>query len=124
MATTTTLSGKIHIGSDTDGTDIPIKTKLPPDKPGEFAFSYKADDITKAPKFNVGSFMTWAANQLGAGGTVDQLPDALKTFTLGVLTLDFSTKGNFDIKVELGKTESGNWNSVWKPISGLNFSIS
>jgi hypothetical protein len=127
MATLTNLSANLIIGDakdDTKNVSVPIKTAIPPATPGEFSFEYTAPDIKQAKKFEVGSFLVWASDQLGASGAVNDLPEALRTFALAVLHLQFSTKGPFQITVRLGKESGGQWDPTWTPIPTLKLSVS
>ena len=125
---TTTVSGTIVIGSATDAAKqikVPISTKLPPETAGQFAFSYKADDLDKATKIKVGDFFTWARAQLGLDTQTTDLPATLRDLSVAVLKLEFNTSGKFDIAVEIGTESGGKFDASWHPIPGLtSFAIS
>jgi hypothetical protein len=122
-STTAEISGKILIGSNPDKhIEIPISIQLPP-KEGEFRFSYEEPNVEMAEKIPVGEFITWTATQLGSNVKDDDLPESLRDLNIAVKKLQFSTKGDFDIKVEIGKDSSGKWDAKWTPIDGLGLSI-
>ena len=117
---TTVVSGTITIGT----TDIPISTPIPPKTAGVFEFDYKATDMAAATKISVTEFVVWAAAQIDPSITKASLPTSLQDLSVAVAKLSFSTKGNLNIKVEVGKDQTP-WNPTWQPIPGLDtFKIS
>jgi hypothetical protein len=121
---TTTVSGTIVIGTGTTAVSIPVSTVLPPKTPGDFSFSYTADNIDTATKIPIGELISWAATNLGSKTTATELPSSLQTLNIAVETLKFDTGGNFDLKVEIGKETDGKWDADWTPITGLPLSLS
>lgn len=124
LTLTTTVSGTITIGTAPNAINVPISTTLPPTVPGDFVFYYEATSVDTATKIPVGAFIAWAAAQLGATTKESDLPTSLQQLTVAVEKLNFDTKGDFDIAVEIGKEVDGKFDADWTPITGLSLTIS
>lgn len=124
MATTGTLSLTLKIG----GKDIPISTPIPPTDPNtSIKFTYELTPPTKSPPdyiVSVADFFTWAKN-LGFSGTVENLPQKLRSLSVGIKKIVVDTDaGKYDAAVIIGKSDSTTpWDPTWTPIDGLSLSF-
>jgi hypothetical protein len=125
MTITTTLSGTITIGEAPNTVEIPVETTIPPSQPNDFILDFSRTDPATAPHIPVGSYIAWAADQLGVSGLVDDdLPGPLQNVTVAVMKLHIDSTGPFDVEVQLGTLTGGQWSSTWKPVSALPLELS
>jgi hypothetical protein len=113
------LDGTVLIGEGDQTIAIPINTTIPPATPGEFVFDYQNDDPADAAKINVGPFIVWVANTFGIAVKDTDLPTSLQTMSIAVLKLHFDTKGNVEVKIQIGSMVANKWESIWTPIDAL-----
>ncbi len=127
MATTAYIHGTIQIGQQTRPDDplirIPINARIPPETAGVFVFDYEAESTEAGTKIPVDSFLGWLAKAMHFDLPPDSLPDVLKNFTVAVRKLHMTTKGDFDIDIEVGTGAESRWAREWKPIPGLDVTL-
>ena len=120
MPYSTTVLGKIVIGSGDTAISIPVSTKLPPDQPGTFVFDYTADKPEATTHLDVGEFAGWVETNI-APGVFDKssLPPSLQALEVALKTLHLESTGtNFEIAVLLGsRGGDSTWKAEWRPIS-------
>jgi hypothetical protein len=121
MATTATLSLILKIGS----AEIPIQTPIPPKTGMTLKFSYELDSSATTPTYivSVEDFFSWASG-LGFGGAVTDLPEKLRSLSVGIQKIEVDTDaGNYDAAVIFGKKVNEVWDPSWTPIDNLSLSF-
>jgi hypothetical protein len=106
MPYSTTVQGKIVIGSGDKAIPIPISTKLSPGQGGGFVFDYTADKPEEGTHLGVKEFADWVGKNIGPGVfDTSALPPNLQAAEVALKTLHLETTGNkFELVVLVGST--------------------
>ena len=87
-------------------------------------FSFKSAGDNPVISLPISDFINWLAKSLIPGFKQEDLPQSLQQLTVLLSVLEIDGTGQIMISVNVGKEVKGKWSSVWKPINGLDFSIS
>lgn len=125
------IGGSVNIGHDLadptkPGMTIPLTLEIPVDKEHPMTFSYKAADEKIPYVVPVGQFIDWAVEKLGVEMAIEDLPEAVREFSVAIFEMTICSDGTFKIRLEMGEQGAEHeWKpGIWQPIEQVPVSFS